>query len=186
VTVAESTSKYARVERERRFLLETVPPGLAVIRRRELHDYYFRGTRLRLRLVDEAGQRRIHKLGQKVRLEADAPSTVAHTTMYLSADEAQALLTLPADELLKTRQLIAVGKDQILAVDVFHGALDGLVLAELDLGLRAATPMSLPLEPVAEVTGDERFTGGALARTGPDKLRQLLREYSDRSGDARQ
>ncbi len=136
-----------------------------------------RGTRLRLRTVREAGRASVHKLAQKVRLDQDHPSTVEHTTLYLDDAERAALLGLPADALAKTRTLQA-WQTLRLAVDVFAGPLTGLVLAEVDLGeaglLPAAEP---PLAWLAEVTNDERFTGGHLARTCATDLTALLREF---------
>jgi CYTH domain-containing protein len=119
----------------------------------------------------------VRKLGQKVRLDQDHPSTVEHTTLYLDDAEAAALLVLPAHALAKTRTLLAWER-LTLAVDVFVGPLTGLVLAEVDLGeadlLPAAEP---PLAWLAEVTEDERFTGGHLARTSATKLIALLNEF---------
>jgi hypothetical protein len=44
--------KYARVERERRFLLAGPPPAPAVTASRRITDRYLPGTRLRLRRVE--------------------------------------------------------------------------------------------------------------------------------------
>lgn len=74
----------------------------------------------------------MRKLGQKVRLDQDHPSTVEHTTLCLDDDEAAALLILPAHALAKTRTLLA-WETLTFAVDVFVGPLTGLVLAEVDL-----------------------------------------------------
>ena len=59
--------KYARVERERRFLLARPPPAPAVIASRRITDRYLPGTRLRLRRVDHLdGGTCEFKLTQKV------------------------------------------------------------------------------------------------------------------------
>ena len=44
--------KYARIERERRFLLAGPPLPMAVAGRRRITDRYLPGTRLRLRRID--------------------------------------------------------------------------------------------------------------------------------------
>ena len=136
-----------------------------------------RGTRLRLRTVREAGLAPVRKLGQKVRPDQDHPSTAEHTTLYLDDAETAALLVLPADALAKTRTL-QHWQGLTVAVDVFAGPLAGLVLAEVDLGetglLLAQGP---PMAWLAEVTDDERFTGGHLARTSATSLSALLREF---------
>ena len=168
--------KYSHIERERRFLLSSVPTADPVLRLLHIHDRYLRGTRLRLRLVEENGCQPVRKLGQKVRLAKMSPRAIAHTTMYLTESEFSALLVLPADELKKTRHVLAVGGAS-LAVDVFHGNLDGLVLAEVEPGEHGTMSPSLSLHSIAEVTDDERFTGGILAMTSAADFQSLLREY---------
>ncbi|MGH3306463.1 MAG: hypothetical protein ACRDOX_02155, partial [Nocardioides sp.] len=58
--------KYAHVERERRWLLATVPELTGS--RMEITDQYLVGSRLRLREVTEGGSV-VRKLGHKVRLD---------------------------------------------------------------------------------------------------------------------
>ena len=73
--------RYARVEREQRWVLRVLPDGrdqpVSIV------DLYLRGTRLRLRRMQtEAGA--VYKLGQKVRPDPDTPGVVKLTNMYLS------------------------------------------------------------------------------------------------------
>lgn len=168
--------KYAHLERERRFLLAAVPDHLEAERTSSIRDRYLSQTRLRLRLVERTGMPPAWKLGQKVRAHESSPALLAHTTVYLNAAEAAALLTLPGAELTKTRGILSHQGHQV-AVDVFHGHLDGLVLAEVDLGEGRPMPETLPVVPVAEVTDDERFTGGALAVTSTAVLHETLAAY---------
>ena len=93
--------------------------------------------------------------------------------MYLTEAEFETLATLPAKTLEKARLLSPLG-DMTLAIDEFGGHLAGLFLAEIDLGVAGSMPESLPVEVAAEVTNDERFTGGALANITADDLRHLL------------
>ncbi|MGZ4654468.1 hypothetical protein [Oryzihumus sp.] len=167
--------KYAHLERELRFLLPSPPRSLPVERTWRITDRYLPETGLRLRRVEEQGRPVVLKLGQKVRVDG-GPRTVAHTTMYLRRSEYDTLLVLTADELAKTRHIVLLGGHR-WAVDVFEGHLRGLVTAELDLGADGERPDELGLDVLAEVTGEERFTGGALARTSADALAQLLREH---------
>ena len=78
--------KYARVERERRFLLAGPPSASAVTASRRITDRYLPGTRLRLRRVDhlDSGDREF-KFTQKV--PAGQPGFVQGliTNTYLSA-----------------------------------------------------------------------------------------------------
>ncbi len=144
--------KYAHLESERRFLLERVP-DLPVARTLRITDHYLHGTRLRVRLVEEQGCEPVRKLGQKIRLDEAAPSTNAHTSLYLDDREHELLSTLPAATLRKTRYLLGVGAHW--AVDVFGS---GLVLAESE---DDAEP---PFAYVREVTADLRYSGSELAK----------------------
>ena len=97
--------KYARPERERRFLLRTAPPG-PVARVVEITDRYITGTRLRLRRASEAGVGggTVHKLTQKVPALTGGPGLI--TTIYLSAEEHEIFAQLPAGVLHKTRSSV--------------------------------------------------------------------------------
>jgi CYTH domain-containing protein len=166
--------KYALVERERRFLLGTVPPFPADTAVREITDRYVTGTRLRLRrsrLPGAGGRARTElKLTQKVPAASGGAVQGLITTFYLSEAEYEALLALPARVLRKTRRSLPP-----LGVDVFEGPLAGLVLAEAEFGSdEEAAAFAVPPFAVAEVTADPRFTGGRLARTSPEELRALL------------
>ncbi len=156
---AARARKYAVRERERRFLLRAVPdlPEGG----RLVEDTYLPGTGLRLRRVTEPDGTVVRKLGHKIR--EDSGDSLLHTSLYL--DEAEwERLQRGGDRLVKRRHAL----DDV-AVDVFEGAHAGLVLAEVDLGagpdredLEARLRES-GLDVVREVTGEEEFTGGALA-----------------------
>jgi CYTH domain-containing protein len=165
--------KYAVVEREHKFVVLSSPDPSLVVRTLEIEDRYLQGTRLRLRRVLEDGTE-VLKLGQKVRLDEHDPSALAHTTLYLDPAEFDALSSLPGDRLRKTRRHVPIDGAHVLAVDTFHDALDGLVLAELDRGADRVLPATLPHGLGPDVTHDERFTGAALARTDGETLHALL------------
>jgi hypothetical protein len=171
--------RYARLERERRWVLAAPPPALhdPGVRRLDLRDLYVEGTRLRLRQSTDLGTGTTTlKLGQKVPLPGEGPSSTAHTTTYLSAQE-YALLrrSLPGRELHKTRHLLVLGGAR-LAVDAFHGPLHGLVTAEVELAEEAYGGFVLPLEDalvLGEVSDDPRYTGAALAALDPQAAAAL-------------
>ena len=117
-----------------------------------------------------------HTFGAACRERGNSP-TVNHTTLYLDDAETAVLLTLPADAVTKIRTLQPC-QGLTVAVDVFAGPLTGLVLAEVDLRENCVLPAAgLPLPWLAEVTDDERFTGGHLARPPAKDLTDLLREF---------
>ncbi|HEU4431485.1 MAG TPA: hypothetical protein VFT98_22180 [Myxococcota bacterium] len=156
--------KYAKLERERRFLVSpTELPGLGEEFVR-FEDLYLTGTRLRLRIASEhPGGAVLYRLTQK--LQQPEATTRRITTQYLSAPEHAVFAALPGARLVKRRhRVLDDGLDW--GVDVFEGALAGLVLAEREFdsddALRAAAPPSFA---ACEVTDDVAFTGGALATT---------------------
>lgn len=149
--------KYAVVERERRFLLRSLPAG--VTDTRLIADRYISGTRLRLREVHLSDGSVTRKLGHKVRL-ADSPAEVACTNFYLNDEEWDLLVQLPARLLTKRRHL--VHRDGlVIAVDEHP---DGTLIAEIDDGDHSPNAVPDWLDVAADVSDDETWTGCALAR----------------------
>ncbi|HEY7947021.1 MAG TPA: hypothetical protein VID75_05055 [Acidimicrobiales bacterium] len=161
--------RYAQPEREQRWLLSRLPHDLR--RPVTIVDHYISGTRLRLRRM-QSGADIVYKLAQKVRPHEDSPALVQLTNIYLSDDEYAILSTLGGHQIHKTRWLWADG-DRDLAVDEFGGSLTGLLLAEIELQpderRRPGPPFAL-----AEVTDDDRFSGGRLATTTGPELQAVL------------
>lgn len=166
--------KYARRERERRFLLAEVPNEPTPVRSARITDLYITGTRLRLRRSVERtaiGEATVYKLTQKLPESAGMPGLI--TTVYLSAQEYEVLRILPGVVLTKTRLSIPP-----FGVDVFDPPLNGLFLAEIEFDSDAAlASFQAPKWSVAEVTADLRFTGGRLVSTSTDELRSWLAEF---------
>ncbi|GAB3995256.1 hypothetical protein GCM10028771_23350 [Nocardioides marmoraquaticus] len=148
--------KYAVVERERRFLVSSVPDGVTATRR--IVDRYVDRSRLRLREVHETGRPVVRKLTQKVRVDGTA-AAVACTNVYLDEREWSLLVDLPARTLRKTRYVVERDGWRI-AVDEL---LDGILLAEIDDGDRTPRPVPEWLDVLLDVSADERWTGVALA-----------------------
>lgn len=160
--VAFESAKYARPEIERRFVLAQVPAEVSDAR--EIVDLYIVGTRMRLRSVS-GPDGIVYKLGHKVRPEPSDPGLVMHTSLYLSRPEFDVLGALPAHPLRKTRYRATLA-DGHLSIDVFHDALDGLILAEVDLHTDGVSEhFDLLAYCIADVSRDERFTGVQLAST---------------------
>jgi CYTH domain-containing protein len=148
--------RYARIERERRFLVRSLPAG--VHRVDDIRDAYIIGTRMRLR-ESTCGAQVVRKLGHKVR-RGKGPREVASTSIYLDQAEWDVLSALPARRLHKQRH--HVDRDgYAFAIDEF---LDGSLVAEFDDG--ADEPVDVPdwLDVIADVTDDERWTGAGRAR----------------------
>jgi CYTH domain-containing protein len=161
--------RYAQPEREQRWLLGGLPSGLHDPV--QIVDFYFPGTRLRLRRM-ESGTGVVHKLGQKVRTRPDSPEELKLTNLYLSEQEYDLLVQLGGAELHKTRWH-GSNANRSLAVDEFQGHLAGLILAEVELSPDEAK-ITPPPCAVADVTEDDRFTGGTLAHMNSREARSLL------------
>ncbi|MGC0314600.1 hypothetical protein [Kitasatospora acidiphila] len=164
--------KYARVERERRFLMAGEPDRRAVTATRRVTDRYLTGTRLRLReMVHLETGEAVYKLTQK--LPGDQPDWGLTTTCYLSPAEYRVFATLPGAVLAKTRYSVPP-----MGIDVFDAPLAPLALAEAEFDSEAeARAFRPPAGAIAEVTADPRFTGGRLVTVEPGELRGWLAEY---------
>jgi len=170
---ADHSPKYERVERERRYLLSELPPGLKVNdRHAQITDNYLTDTRLRLRKVRwPATNEWTLKLTQK---HAPAPpdfSRTLITSIYLNEYEYEVLSVFEANEIRKNRYPYEQDGRKY-SVDVFLGALHGLILAETDFDTDEAMD-AFPPPPFAslDVTHDELFTGGRLVYLTIDELR---------------
>jgi hypothetical protein len=173
------TSRFARPELERRWLLRAVPEGTPA-RVVQIEDRYLPGPGLRLRAMSGAAGT-TYKLTQKVPAPDGGPGSL--TTIYLRAEQAASLHGLEAYVLRKTRLSMPP-----YGVDVFHGALAGLVLAEAEVRPAREVPaatsvadvLAIPDPPgaIAEVTRDVTFTGGHLAQMTPAELQLALAPYA--------
>ena len=157
----EGSPKYARPEHERRFrvVAERLPP-LDPVTARLIEDRYIAGTRLRLRRMSGGGRETLLKLTRKY----GGPRPEPITTLYLDANEYALLSALPGALLVKHRHHLPVG-DHRFAVDVFAGALAGLMLCEIETeSAEALASVVLPDWAGDEVTDDPAFAGATLAR----------------------
>src|SRR6267142_3345270 len=125
-------SKYALVERERRYLLQDLPEGLMrASHHLQITDNYTTGTRLRLRKVrDPQTNKWVVKFTQKFAPNLNDLSRTTITNTYLNATEAETLAIFEANEIRKNRYYFEFAGRQC-SVDMFLGDLLGLVLAEV-------------------------------------------------------
>ena len=173
---ALGAGKYARVERERRYLLREAPHGLKLSDpHTQITDNYVTGTRLRLRKVREPRTNEwTLKLTQK---HTPAPPDFTRTlitNIYLNEYEYEVLSVFEANELRKNRYPY-LHEGRLYSVDVFLGPLRGLVTAETDF--EADEEMdAFPPPPFAhtDVSRDELFTGARLVHLTAEDLRAEL------------
>jgi CYTH domain-containing protein len=169
-------SKYARVERERRYLLQDLPEGVSrADHHLQITDNYLSGTRLRLRKVrDPQTNKWVVKFTQKFAPDTDDLSRTTITNTYLNPIEADTLAIFEANEIRKNRYHFQFEGRQF-SVDMFLGDLFGLVLAEVsfdnDHELESFSP---PPFALAEVTNNELFSGGRLSQLSFADLKDEL------------
>lgn len=172
--------KYARVERERRFLLRDLPHGLKLSDpHAQITDNYVTGTRLRLRKVrDPRTNEWTLKLTQK---HASAPpdfSRTLITNIYLNQYEYEVLSVFEGNELRKNRYPYE-HEGRLYSVDVFLGALRGLLLAETDFDTdEEMDSFHAPSFALLDVTREETFTGARLVELTAEDLRAELARRS--------
>lgn len=186
-TVVPAESKYARVERERRYLLQDLPEGLT---RPDPHvqitDNYLTGTRLRLRKVREPRTNKwTVKLTQKFALDPKDFSRTIITNIYLNPLETETLGISDANEIRKNRYYFEF-EGRRWSVDMFLGGLFGLVLAEVSFETDAELDsFSMPPFAIADVTNIELFTGGRLSELSFEDIREeILKLATARSSSA--
>lgn len=156
---------YARLELERRFLVERFPEGLDAGAFERIEDAFIVGTHLRLRrLTRPDGSWIVTKLGQKI-VDPEAPDDPRRremTTIYVPEAEGLVLASLPAVRATKRRYKIRE-QGWTFCVDVWEAPTlaAGTMLAEVE------TPTLDELERIVtppwaarEVTDDPRY--GAL------------------------
>src|SRR5687768_14189098 len=169
-------SRYARVERERRYLLQDLPEGLT---RADPHvqitDNYITGTRLRIRKVrDPRTNKWVVKFTQKFAPNPSDYSRTIITNTYLNAQETESLSMFDANEIRKNRYKFQY-EGREFAVDMFLGDLFGLVLAEV--GFETDNELDNFPEPafaIADVTNHELFTGGRLSQLSFEDIRREI------------
>ncbi len=175
----DHSPKYERVECERRYLLRKLPPGLSLRdKHTQITDNYITNTRLRLRKSRwPATNEWTLKLTQK---HAPAPpdfSRTLITSIYLNEYEYEVFSVFEGNEVRKNRYPYEYEKREF-GVDVFLGELRGLVLAEAEFAIdKEMTKFLMPAFAVADVSNDERFTGGRLALCSAVELRGVLEEF---------
>ena len=155
--------KYARIERERRYLLAQLPPGLTPDSpHTRIIDRYIPGTRLRLRRMEDVT---VNVTALKLTQKYDPPTGTGLetiiTNLYLNETEFQTLACLEGPTIHKRRYPYPfAGRN--FNIDVFEGSLDGLILGEIEFDELAGSHIELPPFATREVTDDPFFTGGHL------------------------
>jgi CYTH domain-containing protein len=129
------------------------------------------GTRLRqayiVTMEDRSVRVRIHgNKWARLTVKIGKSSLVRNEYEYdLPMDDARELLTQAVGIVIEKRRYRVPHKGFTWEVDVYEGALDGLVVAEVEMKRESDLP-SLPSWVGREITGDRRYSNQSLAAEG--------------------
>jgi CYTH domain-containing protein len=153
----------ARVEIERKFLVRERPPGLERSRPTRIEQGYLAiaddGTEVRIRRRDGTAV---------LTVKGGIGRTRAEEEIEIEAERFARLWPLTQGRRIeKTRHLIPAGAGLTIELDVYSGALTGLIVAEVEFGSEEEADAFEPLEWLgSEVTDDARFKNQSLACDG--------------------
>jgi len=175
--VSGKIEKYAHLERERRFLLRSYPPELEPAHyHTQIFDNYITNTRLRLRKVRVPERREwTWKLTQKFAPDPEDLSRTLITNIYLTQAEYEMFAVFEGNEIRKNRYPYE-HEGRKFSIDVFLGALHGLILAETEFDSdEEMEGFKLPSFAVMDVTNELMFTGARLVELTADEIREALK-----------
>lgn len=161
--LAGYVGNYSRYEIEKKFLLRKLPDNLpeSYI---DIHDCYLKNSSLRLRIErSPSGEVIERKLTKKERAPNMGAETSVITSLNLTENDLAALGQLNGSSLQKRRYILEFS-DQRVVYDKFQGALEGLILAEIEFkNYEALSKFELNCVGWEEVTGNPEYFGGSLA-----------------------
>ncbi len=148
------------IEIERKFLVTSDAYKTQAISKNPIYQGFLNShpfRTVRVRLKGEKGSITVKGLSDK------EGTTRFEWEKEITGEEAKALLELCEDGMItKTRYEVPVGQ-HLFEVDQFHGANDGLVIAEVELGSKNEA-YSKPDWLGKEVTGDPRYYNSQLSK----------------------
>ena len=149
-------------EIERKFLLETLPPGLDRHPSKEIEQGYL--------AISERAEVRVRRASAECTLTVKRGhgEEREETELEIPPEQFEALWDACGEgRLEKRRHLVPIVDDLTAEVDVYAGSLQGLAVAEVEFPSReAARSFDPPAWLGREVTGDERYANQTLARGG--------------------
>jgi CYTH domain-containing protein/CHAD domain-containing protein len=154
-------------EIERKFLLRKVPALAGSRRSVDIAQGYL--------AIDDGTEVRVRRAGQDrfVTVKSGRGEIREEIEIAIGEEQFAALWPLTdARRLRKRRLAVTLERGLKVELDVFRGALDGLLIAEVEFSSETA---SREFEPPAwfgeEITGDHRYSGQSLARDGKPRGR---------------
>lgn len=164
------------IEIERTYLVRFLPPGLEKCQSKEMIDIYLPKGVLHPKL-------RIRKSGDKCTITKKGvinkrtASVQSEDSINITIDEWHSLANVSGNIIKKTRYYYPY-KNLISEIDVFHGRLCGLVLADFEFKSRSeANKFKKPDFCLADVTEEEAIAGGILSRHSFSSLKNVLDRF---------
>lgn len=150
------------IEIETTYLALALPEGLAKAKHRKLVDVYFPAQAVHPQMrIRQQGEDFV--LTKKTQVKADDASMQTEENIVLTQGEFEALRAGQGKLVAKTRYYVPVG-DRIAEVDVFEGALAGLVLVDVEFTSEETRDAFVkPSFCGADVTQEVFIAGGMLA-----------------------
>lgn len=154
------------MEIERKFLTKNVPYQLSALPCSSITQYYISVyPTIRIRQKDQAYWLTVKGSGTLSREEFNLPLT--QEEFYILQKKAE---TLP---IIKDRYAISLGDSLVAELDIYHGALEGLITTEVEFAsVEDASRFQPPSWFGTEVTYDSRYTNASLALHGIPKEKQ--------------
>ncbi len=154
------------MEVERKFVCNPLHPTVLAVQERAEPRSIVQGY---LIVAGVRGEVRIRRSDEDIRLTIKRGAPPAREEVEISLDAVQYGRLWPltaAARLEKTRYRVPFG-DEVIELDVYHGTLSGLVVAEVEFdSLRAARDFRAPQWFAREVTEDRRYANQTLAGAG--------------------
>ena len=161
--LAGYVGNYSRYEIEKKFILKRLPDSLPESYV-DIHDHYLINSSLRLRVErSPTGEIIGRKLTKKERVPSMGAETSVITSLNLTENDLAALGQLNGLSIKKRRYTLE-SSDRRIVYDKFQGALEGLLLAEIEfINYEALSKFQLNDVDWEEVTGNSEYSGGNLA-----------------------
>ncbi len=162
-------------ELERTFLVKSLPQGLENCKKVEIEDIY-------VPVSSRHPVIRIRRMGNMFEITKKTPTSDDHTehdehTIGLTKREFESVSSIRGKRLVKTRYYYDVDGKKA-EIDVFHGKLEGLVLADFEFGTREEMDSFQPPEfCLADVTREEFIAGGMLCGKSYQEIEEKLRGF---------
>lgn len=164
------------IELERTYLAKCFPPGLAACPSREIIDLYLPATHPHPKLrVRKSGD--TYAITKKEPLHGDDSSEQTEHTIPLTEGEFAAFAAINCKKIEKKRYYYP-WQNRVLEIDVFVGALAGLVLVDAEFKNAAEKEtFTMPDFCLAEVTQEAFVAGGVLAGKAYKDLEENLARF---------